>query len=49
MADEWVTGIKDGHHTNVPSSRGILATLIELLANQENVEITYEFEEKCGI
>ena len=31
---------------NVPSSRDLLATLIELLADQENVKITYEFEEK---
>lgn len=30
----------------VPSSRDLLATLIELLADQENVKITYEFEEK---
>lgn len=31
---------------NAPSSRDILATLIELLADQENVKITYELEEK---
>ena len=31
---------------NVPSSRDLLATLIELLADQENVKITYQFEEK---
>ena len=31
---------------NIPSSRDILATLIELLADQENVKITYELEEK---
>ena len=31
---------------NAPSSRDILATLIELLADQENVKITYEFVEK---
>ena len=30
----------------VPSSRDLLATLIELLADQENVKISYEFEEK---
>ncbi len=29
---------------NVPSSRDLLATLIELLADQENVKITYELE-----
>ena len=28
-----------------PSSRDLLATLIELLADQENVKITYELEE----
>lgn len=44
--DGWVTGIKDGCRTNVPSGRDILATLIELLADQENVKITYEFENK---
>lgn len=27
-----------------PSSRDLMATLIELLADQENVKITYEFE-----
>lgn len=31
---------------NAPSSRDLLATLIELLADQENVKITYEFSEK---
>ena len=31
---------------NVPSNRDLLATLITLLADQENVNITYEFEEK---
>ena len=31
---------------NAPSGRDILATLIELLADQENVKITYEFERK---
>ena len=31
---------------NAPSSQDILATLIELLADQENVKITYEFAEK---
>ena len=30
---------------NAPS-RDLLATLIELLADQENVNITYEFKEK---
>ena len=29
---------------NAPSSRDLLATLIELLADQENVKITYELE-----
>ena len=33
---------------NAPSSRDLLATLISLLADQENVTITYEFEvSKC--
>ena len=31
---------------NAPSSRDILATLISLLADQENVKITYKLEEK---
>ena len=31
---------------NAPSSRDILATLIELLADQENVKIKYELEDK---
>ena len=31
---------------SAPSSQDILATLIELLADQENVKITYELEEK---
>ena len=31
---------------NTPSGRDILATLIELLADQENVKITYEFKGK---
>ena len=31
---------------NTPSGRDLLATLIELLADQENVKITYELEEK---
>ena len=31
---------------SAPSSRDLLATLIELLADQENVKITYELEEK---
>lgn len=30
---------------NAPSSRDLLAILIELLADQENVEIAYEFVE----
>ena len=30
---------------NIPSSRDLLATLISLLADQENVNITYELEE----
>ena len=30
---------------NAPSSRDLLATLISLLADQENVKITYEFED----
>ena len=30
----------------IPSSRDLLATLITLLADQENVNITYEFKEK---
>ena len=29
---------------HIPSSRDLLATLIELLADQENVKITYELE-----
>ena len=36
-SDDWVTGHKEGY-------RGILATLIELLEDQENVKIAYEFE-----
>lgn len=33
---------------NAPSSRDLLATLISLLADQENVNITYELEaSKC--
>ena len=39
-SEGWVTGIKE----HVPSGRDILATLISLLADQENVNITYEFE-----
>ena len=31
---------------NAPSRRDILATLIELLADQENVKIKYELEDK---
>ena len=31
---------------NTPSSRDLLATLISLLADQENVKITYELEDK---
>ena len=30
---------------STPSSRDLLATLIELLADQENVKITYELED----
>ena len=30
---------------NAPSSRDLLATLISLLADQENVNITYEFDD----
>ena len=39
-ADGWVTGT----NKNAPSSLDLLATLISLLADQENVNITYEFE-----
>lgn len=38
--DCWVTGIKE----NAPKGRDLLATLISLLADQENVNIRYEFE-----
>ena len=31
---------------SAPSSQDLLATLIELLADQENVKITYELERK---
>ena len=31
---------------NAPSGRDLLATLISLLADQENVNITYEFVKK---
>lgn len=31
---------------NAPSTRDLMAILISLLADQENVNITYEFEEK---
>ena len=31
---------------SVPSSLDLLATLISLLADQENVNITYELEER---
>ena len=31
---------------NAPSTSYLLETLITLLADQENVNITYEFEEK---
>ena len=31
---------------SAPSSRDLLATLIELLADQENVKISYEIVEK---
>lgn len=30
---------------NAPSSQDLLATLISLLADQENVKISYEFED----
>ena len=33
---------------SAPSSRDLLATLIELLADQENVKITYELEGESG-
>ena len=46
MSELLVTDTKDGYRKNVPSGRDILATLIELLADQENVKITYEFENK---
>ena len=32
---------------NVPSSRDLLATLISLLADQENVNISYELADKA--
>ena len=32
---------------NPPSSRDLLATLISLLADQENVKITYELADKA--
>lgn len=31
---------------NVPSSQDLLATLISLLEDQENVKIKYEFKER---
>ena len=31
---------------SIPSSRDLLATLISLLADQENVRITYELSKK---
>lgn len=34
---------------NAPSGRDLLATLIALLADQENVNITYELEKKRSI
>ena len=34
---------------NAPSGRDLLATLIELLADQENVNITYKFVEERSI
>lgn len=54
MNSEWITDVHDGHRQgtsqsqeeadmNAPSSRDLLATLINLLADQENVKITYEF------
>ena len=51
-SDGLVTGINPGYRTkatqagSAPSSRDLLATLISLLADQENVNITYEFEGK---
>lgn len=39
-ADGCVTGISE----DAPHSLDLLATLISLLADQENVNITYEFE-----
>ena len=35
--------------SNAPHSRDLLATLISLLADQENVNITYEFVEERSI
>jgi hypothetical protein len=32
---------------NAPSSQDLLATLISLLADQENVKITYELADKA--
>ena len=34
----------ESERNHAPSGRDILATLIALLADQENVNITYEFE-----
>ena len=34
---------------NAPSSRDILATLISLLADQENVKIKYELTDKENV
>ena len=34
---------------NVPSGRDLLATLISLLADQENVKITYELVNKENV
>lgn len=49
MADgDWVTDINPSYRTeiikagNAPSTQDLLATLISLLADQENVNITYE-------
>ena len=38
----------ENERKNVPSGRDILATLITLLADQENVNITYEFKESSN-
>lgn len=52
---EWATDIRPSYTTktakvvNAPHSRDLLATLISLLADQENVNITYELEENRTI